>query len=94
MMSPASPEVFDRQQVRRRRGRATTSYQDAEFIKLRVIEDIEDRLLATARKFSRALVLGGYNPALAERIQPYCDTLIETDFSPARLARDLRPSAF
>lgn len=91
MMSPASPEVFNRQQVRRRRGRATTSYQDAEFIKLRVIEDIEDRLLATARKFSRALVLGGYNPALAERIQPYCDTLIETDFSPARLARDRKP---
>ena len=48
-MTPKAPhDVFNRKQVRKRRDRATKSYEDADFIKTRVLEDIEDRLLSTA----------------------------------------------
>ncbi|MAK62989.1 MAG: SAM-dependent methyltransferase [Ponticaulis sp.] len=84
-MSPNSHEVFDRSKVRRRRDRAASSYQQSDFIKSRILEDIEDRILATARQFPLALALGGYSPGTKNRLGRYCDTLIETDFSFARL---------
>ncbi|MAP94169.1 MAG: SAM-dependent methyltransferase [Ponticaulis sp.] len=85
MMSNTPQSVFNRQHVRSRRSRASSSYQQVEFIKSRVLEDIEDRILSTGRKFSRALCLGGYSEAVETMMAPYCETLITTDFSASRL---------
>ena len=84
-MSPNSQQVFDRSQTRRRRDRAARTYHQSEFIKSRILDDIEDRILATKRRFPLALSLGGFNPETSDRLGQYCDTLIETDLSPARL---------
>ena len=85
-MTPTAPhDVFNRRQVRKRRDRAAESYKGADFIKTRVLEDIEDRLLSTGRKFPLALSLGGYSDGARDRLAAHCETLIETDLSPARL---------
>lgn len=86
MMSSAPNQVFNRQQVRRRRNRAAQSAESVDFLRERILDDIEDRLLATRRKFPLCLSLGNVSPQTRERLAPYCDDLIETDLSDARLS--------
>ena len=84
-MSSAPNQVFNRQQVRRRRNRAAQSAESVDFLRERILDDIEDRLLATRRKFPLCLSLGNVSAKTRERLAPYYDDLIETDLSDVRL---------
>lgn len=93
IQAPDPALVFDRRLHAQRRRRAAAGFPDAAFLKERAVEDVCDRLEAINRRFARALDLGGHGgffaraiasrPALAARI----DWLVETDLSPAMLAR-------
>lgn len=83
-MSSIDPAlVFDRNRLRQRRNRAATSYQSANFLKTRVMEDIEDRIASTARRFPFALSLGAFSSATGTNLVAFTDTLIQSDLSDA-----------
>ena len=93
-MSSIDPAlVFDRRQLRRRRDRARTSYQSADFLKQRVLEDIEDRLASTARHFPLALSLGAFSPFTRKILGPFTDTLINTDICTRQMEDHASPFA-
>ena len=85
-MSPAPNEVFDRNQLRHRRNRAAETCDETDFLRNRILDDIEDRLLATQRKFPLALSLGSFSPKTRARLARFCTDLIESDLSERRLS--------
>ena len=92
MSSLANPLVFDRNQLARRRARAGTSYQTVDFLKRRVAEDIEDRISLTKRQFDVGVELGAGHFSMRNMLAAHCQTLLETDPSPA-IAAALQPPA-
>ncbi|NIX75129.1 methyltransferase domain-containing protein [Microvirga terricola] len=63
----STPLVFDRPLVRRRLQRALQSGY-ADFLLMRVVEDLEERLSAVLRTFPQALDIGTPTPAAAEAL--------------------------
>lgn len=63
-----TPLVFDRSLVRRRLARAL-SQGYADFLLIRAVEDLEERLSAVLRTFSRALDVGTPTPIAAEALR-------------------------
>jgi SAM-dependent methyltransferase len=64
----STPLVFDRPLVRRRLARAVRQGY-ADFLLVRTVEDLEDRLSAVLREFALALDVGTPTPAAAEALR-------------------------
>lgn len=82
MSDPASPFVFDRPRLARRRARARETYKSVDFLKSRVAEDIIDRIAATGRHFPVAAELGAGVSDLRTALTHCTDHVILTDPSP------------
>ena len=85
----ASPRIFDRAALRRRRERAAASGAPADFLLAAVAEDIAERLTAINRSFPLALDLGSQTGLLADAVLATgkVGTVVRMDSSPALLIR-------
>jgi SAM-dependent methyltransferase len=91
--SPASPVLFDRALLARRRDRHAAEIRTRDFLLRRAAEDITDRLSLVKRHFPLAVDLGGGAGVLTEAVLalPTVDRVVTTDLSPA-LAERLTPA--
>lgn len=91
-MSPplpnATPVVFDRALIARRRDRAAAEAHRHEFLLARAAEDFVDRLALIRREFGRALVLGAHHGTVARALRnlPSVGLVVEAEMSPRLLA--------
>lgn len=65
---PAPPQIFDRARLAARRNRIAKSFADYDFLRQRVLEDLESRLDDTSRKFERGLELSASGGELSARL--------------------------
>jgi len=65
---PAPPQIFDRARLAARRSRTAQGFADYDFLRQRVIGDLESRLDDTPRKFERGLELGAAGGELSARL--------------------------
>lgn len=64
----APPRIFDRARLAARRNRAAATFAEYDFLRQRVIEDIESRAADTPRIFERGLELGAAGGDLSARL--------------------------
>jgi SAM-dependent methyltransferase len=85
----ASPTIFDRGLVRKRRDRAAAGFAAYDFLVREAAERLADRLSDVKRRFPLALDLGCHTGILAETLDGRggIDTLVQCDLSPAMAAR-------
>lgn len=85
---PAPPKIFDRARVLARRNRAAKTFADYDFLRQRVITDLESRLDDTPRRFERALELGAAGGALSTRLlaSGKAGAVVAADTAPAHIA--------
>lgn len=81
----APPQIFDRRLYARRRARAAKGFSAFDFLHLRVMEDVIDRLESVTRGFPLAAFDGA--GALADMLTPDCgvDEAVSLDLAPERL---------
>ena len=88
------PKVFDRTLHARRLERASTGAHQAEFLKVRVAEDLVERLVGIQRTFALGVDLGAggglIGRTLADQAPAKVDHLVETDLSTRTMRRDGR----
>ncbi|MFN3912377.1 methyltransferase domain-containing protein [Hyphomonas sp.] len=65
---PAPPQIFDRARLAARRNRVAKTFADYDFLRQRVLTDLESRLDDTSRKFERGLELGASGGELSARL--------------------------
>ncbi len=84
----SSPDIFDRQLLRRRRDRLAGHAARHEFLLARVADDLVERLAAVRRTFPIALNLGAHHGLLGRRLGalPGIATVIDAEQSAALLA--------
>jgi len=71
IMAPSHPIMFDRDRLRKRRDKAAASFDQFDFLKVRVCDDLMERLADTPHQFERALDLGCHTGQLAQRLAGY-----------------------
>ena len=81
--------MFDRTRIRGLRERAVVTYPKYSFLKMRVAEELRERLDDTPRRFSRALDLGCHTGAGAVALSASgkVDTVFAADLSPAMVSK-------
>ena len=70
-MSPSASIIFDRARLRRQRDRAAANFQEYDFLKARVSNDLLERLADTSHIFARAHDLGCHTGELAKRLKTH-----------------------
>lgn len=92
-MVPAYPITFDRARLTRRRDKAAARFEEYDFLKARVSNDLLERLADTPHSFPTALDLGCHTGGLAHRLQThrgvkqvYASDLSEKMLEKARLS--------
>lgn len=88
----ATPEIFDRVLLRRRRdriARESAGQRLPDFLLERVADDFADRLMLVRRNFPLAASLGAYHGLIAARLRnlPSIGCMIDVESSPAALAQ-------
>ena len=68
-MSPATPFIFDRARLRKRRDRIAHQFDEYDFLKVRVSNNLVERLGDTSHIFAKAHDLGCHTGQLAMRLQ-------------------------
>jgi NADH dehydrogenase [ubiquinone] 1 alpha subcomplex assembly factor 5 len=88
-VTTSSPDIFDRQLLRRRRDRLAGRAARHEFLLARVADDIVERLAAVRRTFPTVLNLGAHHGLLGRRVAalPGVATVIDAEASSALLAQ-------
>jgi SAM-dependent methyltransferase len=81
---PAPPQIFDRVRLAARRNRVAKTFADYDFLRQRVIADLESRLDDTPRRFMCGLELGAAGGELSVR-------LIASGKAEAMVAADTAP---
>jgi SAM-dependent methyltransferase len=85
----SSPDIFDRQLLRRRRDRAAGNIAAHDFLLARVADDIIERLAVVRRTFPIVLNLGAYHGLLGRRVAQLAgvETVIDAEASARLLAQ-------
>jgi NADH dehydrogenase [ubiquinone] 1 alpha subcomplex assembly factor 5 len=85
----ATPLVFDRAILARRRDRAADAFERHDFLLQHVTDDIADRLAVVRRRFDVTLVLGAHHGIVGRRLRTLAaiGTVIEAESAPRLLAR-------
>jgi NADH dehydrogenase [ubiquinone] 1 alpha subcomplex assembly factor 5 len=82
---PAPPQIFNRARHAARRNRAAKTFADYDFLRQRVIDDLESRLGDTTRRFERGLELGAAGGQLSARLlaSGKAGAMVAADTAPA-----------
>lgn len=86
---PAPPAIFDSARLTARRQRIAATFADYDFLRQRVIDDLESRLADTPRTFERGLELGAAGGDLSARLlaSGKAAAMIAADTAPAFTGR-------
>ena len=89
MADPSPPALFDRARVRAHRDRAAARFDQYDFLKARVSNEIVERLADNAHRFAHALDLGCHTGSLASALAKHDPAmrLQATDLSSLMVAR-------
>jgi len=84
----APPKIFDRARLAARRNRLAAKFADYDFLRQRVIDDLESRLDDTSRTFRRGLELGSAGGELSARLlaSGKAASMLASDTAPAFVA--------
>ncbi len=84
------PQLFDRDIVIARRGRAAARFSEHAFLLDRVADDFAERLLAVQRTFTNGLSIEAYDGRIAQAIRSACNNVGSiVDAEPSRALRQL-----
>jgi NADH dehydrogenase [ubiquinone] 1 alpha subcomplex assembly factor 5 len=84
----APPHLFNRDKLRQRRERLAPGFSEYDFLRNRIIKELESRLDDTPRRFRSGLELSAAGGALSERLQATgkCAAMLAADPAPAFVA--------